>query len=97
VSGTGFHIDRSKNKVQIESTVCQVESANAIEIRCRFVTGIAGPHPVLVTVAGKGKAKGSFTFKCNSQVTGVTPKKGGTGGKNQNIMTWVFPLMCAIL
>ncbi|XP_064634221.1 fibrocystin-L-like [Lineus longissimus] len=80
ITGTGFQTDNAENTVQFGTSTCSVESSSETEIRCKLGKGIFGTYPANVTVAGKGKAKGSAVFKYDSQVTGVNPTNGGTGG-----------------
>ncbi|XP_061168814.1 fibrocystin-L-like [Saccostrea echinata] len=83
INGTGFHGNHSLNSVMIGGVPCVTVTSNSTEIVCRVGDGPTGTYPVMVNVAGLGKAENtnnSVTFSYQFSIQSMVPTSVSLGG-----------------
>ena len=84
ISGSGFDVEPTNNKVMIGGVSCTVTASTTSTIKCTIGVGPLGAHKVMVTVAGKGYAEhssGNVTFSYDANITSIDPSSGSQGGR----------------
>ena len=82
ITGSLFSDATSDNIVTIGGAICNVYSANELEINCTLGVALAGTYRITLLVDNIGKAAGSVTFTYILRVSELSPMQGSFAGKN---------------
>ena len=80
INGNGFGKVSSNVYVNIGNFMCQVQSIEDHQIKCKLPANSAGSYPVYVNVSPKGDSNKEITFKYNLVINKLSSTQSGTQG-----------------
>jgi IPT/TIG domain len=81
ISGSGFSLERARNRVLVASTPCEVLSATESELHVRIPAAASGPITVEVEHAGSARTNQAFVVTTPPFVAHFEPAVGASGSE----------------